>query len=131
MLSNRFANQPPARSSLLGDLVDDKVWLKVTLRFFYPVWLFTKTLIKAVLLFSSILPVVAIVAAIVGCLTLSNGNILYLFNPTELFDFVFNVRAGLKVTVLFVTFLLFFFCVNDGMLSRNWLRKSAPTPFRI
>lgn len=75
---------------------------------------------KAVLLFTGLLALVTAAAAVIGCLFLSNGDIAYLTDPEKLFHFVYAVRAGLKVNIVFVTFLLFFFCINENMLTRPW-----------
>lgn len=76
--------------------------------------------VKGVLLFTGLLALVTAAAAVIGCLFLSNGDIAYLADPEKLFHFIYAVRAGLKVNIVFVTFLLFFFCINEDMLTRRW-----------
>lgn len=81
---------------------------------------FLKKTLKAATLFTAILLVVTCVAAIVGCLFLSNGQLAYLVQPTELIEFVWVTRAGLKVTVFFVAVMIFLMCAEDGALGRPW-----------
>ncbi|MEZ5930599.1 MAG: hypothetical protein R3F54_01330 [Alphaproteobacteria bacterium] len=80
--------------------------------------------VKGAAVFLGLLAIVSATAAIIGCLFLSNGKIAYLTNAHDLFVFAFYTRAGLKVNILFVTLLLFFMCINDGMISRRWFRRS-------
>ena len=77
--------------------------------------------VKAVVLFLCLLVVVTVGAAIVGCLFLSNGDVAYLIQPHALFEFLWVTRAGLKVTIVFVTVLTFLMFAQDGALSRRWL----------
>ena len=106
-------------------------WTKALLRSVLAFGGFVKATIKGFLVFFSILPFVTAAAAVIGCLTLSNGDPAFLIDPQKLFDFVFNTRAGLKVNIVFITFLLFFFCVNAGMLSRSWFSRPAPRAVHI
>jgi len=131
MRSEPFANQSLSRYGPFVASMAHEPPLRAWLRSFYALGRFFKTTIKGFLVFFSILPFVITAAAVIGCLTLSNGDVAYLLDPQKLFDFVFNVRAGLKVNIMFVTFLLFFLCVNNGVLSRSWLRRSAPSAFHI
>ncbi len=84
--------------------------------------LFAK-LVKGMTLYVTILACVTALAAVIGCVFLSNGRIAYLFDPTDLFNFLWQQRAGLKVMITFVTTLIFFLLAEDGILNRKWILR--------
>jgi hypothetical protein len=86
--------------------------------------LFFRKLVKGVALYLAILAVVTVGAAIIGCAFLPNGNIDYLLDPPALFTFLWTTRAGLKVTILFVTTMIFLLFAEGGALSRDWVQRS-------
>lgn len=77
--------------------------------------------LKAVALFLGILVVITGGAAIIGCLFLSNGQVAYLIDPQALFEFLWVTRAGLKVTIFFVTITTFVMVAENGGLSKKWI----------
>ena len=80
-----------------------------------------KTL-KAVLLYCAILAVVALTAAVIGCLVLSDGRTAYLLDPDKLLWFAWSKRSGLKVQIFFIATVLWWMLALDGALGRPWLR---------
>lgn len=90
-----------------------------------------KKALKAFVLFFAVLSVVTVGAAIAGCLFLSNGRFHYLIHPPALFEFVWATRAGLKVTIFFVTLNIFFMFAADGALGRRWLKRSPREMWQI
>ncbi len=80
-------------------------------------------MVKSFLVFFAILASVTVVASIIACLFLSNGNVEYLIDLDKLFEFVFYTRSGLKVNILFVTMMLFFLAINNDILNREWFQR--------
>ena len=81
--------------------------------------LFLVKLIKGLALYVAILAVVTVGAAIIGCVFLPNGRLDYLIDPPALFTFLWVTRAGLKVTILFVTTVIFLLFAESGALGQN------------
>ncbi|MEZ5934292.1 MAG: hypothetical protein R3F54_20600 [Alphaproteobacteria bacterium] len=79
-------------------------------------------MVKGVALYAALLAVVTGGAAIVGCLFLHNGRVEYLTDPEALFHFLWVTRAGLKVTIVTVTTIVFLMMAENGALSQNWSR---------
>ena len=84
---------------------------------------------KGLILYVGVLACVTVGAAIVGCLFLSNGHVRYLFDPSDLFTFLWYQRAGLKVTIVFVATWIFLLLVEDGILGRPWRRQRSVWAF--
>jgi hypothetical protein len=88
---------------------------------------FFAKILKGITLYITILAVVTAGAAIIGCLFLPNGRLDYLLDPSALFTFVWVTRAGLKVTIMFVTTLIFLLFAENGALSQRWFRRPQRT----
>ena len=77
--------------------------------------------VKGIMLYGIILTAVTAVAAVAGCLFLSNGQLAYLVDPDKLLWFVWSQRSGLKVQIFFVTTILWWMLALDGTLGRPLL----------